>query len=361
MGRRAGERETGLRCKHPLMGEVQVATTIWRGHLAFGLVTFPVRLYRAARAEKVSFRRLYRPAESRTTEESLPAKGRETEFELPDLEPPRRGHGRRSPEPPPPPTPSEPAPVFRTHNAVVAPEAPRVEHPSTGEPAGYNEPVSRSELVKGYEYEKGKYVVLEDEELRSAAPETSKEMVVVEFVHMSEIDPIYLETSYFVAPDGPGERPYTLMFEALRETGYVGLAQLAMHDREHVVILRPARTGIIAHTMFYADEVRLNEEYRTDPSQVAPRELDLAKRLIETMVVSFEPQKFKDTYRERVQQMIEAKIEGHRVAEEPRAAKRQAAVVDILAALQKSLDVAKKPAAAAASTGPRKPRSKRAG
>ncbi len=295
-----------------------MASTVWRGHLAFGLVSFPVRLYRAARAEKVSFRRLRRTA---------------------------------APPPPPPEDEEEETPVVqapvveRTHNTITSTDN--------------EQPVTREELVKGYEYGKGQYVVLEDEELRRVTPSTSREMQIVDFVNLSEIDPIFYETSYYVVPGEAGERPYLLLFEALRGTGYAGLAQLAMHRREHIVVLRPGRTGLIAHTMFYPDEVRSTEEYRTDSGNANPRELDLAKRLIEAMVTPFDPAKFRDTYREQVQQMIAEKIEGQRVARAPEAVRRPAQVIDIMQALQESLRSAKKPAGTAAAA--RKPRTKRAG
>jgi DNA end-binding protein Ku len=319
-----------------------MASTVWRGHLAFGLVSFPVRLHRAARAEKISFRRLYRP--------DAPAVSPAAEdVEEPAPPPKRRGNAKpHLLEPPPAPAAPAPEPeVFRTRNAIVADAA-----------ATEDEPVTSERLVKGYEYEKGQYVVIEEDELRNLRPTTSKEMQIVEFVNLAEIDPIFLETSYYVTPDGPGERPYTLLFQALRETGYVGLGQMAMHSREHVVVLRPARTGIVAHTMFYPDEVRHNDEFRTDTSSINPKELDLAKRLIENMVMPFEPEKFRDTYREQVQQMIEKKIAGRQVSRAPASAPRTAAVIDIMEALQNSLNLAKKPAATA--TPARKPKTRRA-
>ena len=326
-----------------------MASTVWRGHLAFGLVSFPVRLFRAARAEKVSLRRLYRPA----------AKEAEPDFELEsEPEPPPKpvAQSQRRPievTPPPVPQRSEevrpaaPTPVFQTHNKVTA---------NTED----QEPIGRDQLVKGYEFDKGQYVVLEEEELKSITPQTSKEMQIVEFVHLAEIDPIFFETSYYLAPDEAGERPYALLLKALKETGYVGLGQLAMHRREHVVVIRAGSTGMIAHTMFYPDEVRRDQEYRADDAAPVQRELDLAKKLIETMVVPFEPEKFRDTYRDRLQEMIASKVEGHRVASEPVAQKKSAAVLDIMQALQESLKIAKKPPTAAPPVA-RKGRAKRAG
>lgn len=302
-----------------------MATTVWRGHLAFGLVSFPVRLYRAARAEKVSLRRLYRPAakEKREPEReavSIPvparvaALTRQAPAEMERTEPAGR-------------------PVFRTHNTITSPTV--------------EEPVKREELVKGFEYEKGRYVVLEDEELKSIRPETSQEMQIVEFVNLNEIDPIYFETSYYVAPDEAGARPYALLTAALKESGHVGVAQLAMHNREHIVLLRPGEMGLVAHTMFYPDEVRRDSEYRPDTSNLNPRELELAKKLIDAMMTPFEPGKFRDTYRDRLRQTIEAKMEGGRVWHEPEAAPKTGRVIDIMQALQESLNMTRKPAASA--------------
>lgn len=317
-----------------------MASTVWRGHLAFGLVSFPVRLYRAARAEKVGFRRLYRPAAPEP-----PVLAERPAVVEPAPEPARRELKRKLEAPPPEPAPQTPPPeVFRTRNTITADREDR--------------PVERDRLVKGYEYDKGQYVVVENEELDKLRPETSRQMEIVEFVRMREIDPIYLETSYYVVPDEVGERPYSLLYAAMRDTGFVGLAQLAMHNREHVVILRTGQAGMIAHTMFYPDEVRRTEEFRVGTSNLNPRELDLAKRLIETMIVPFEPGKFRDSYRERLQELIEAKIAGRQVTRTVAAAPT-APVIDIMQALQQSLNAVKKPAAPA--EPPKKPKTRKAG
>jgi DNA end-binding protein Ku len=322
-----------------------MATTVWRGHLAFGLVTFPIRLYRAARAQKISFRRLYRPAQPpqiATAAEPAP------ERHAPSGPQARPSDAARRAAPPPGPLRSpapEPEPVFRTRNEIVS--------------AAGGERVSRDRVAHGFEYEKGRYVVLDDEEIRNITPQTSREMQVLEFVRFSEIDPIYFETSYYVAPDEPGERPYALLYQALRETGFAGLAQLAMHRREHIVVVRPGQSGLIAHAMYYPDEIRSADEFPADRSQINPRELQLAKKLIETLAAPFEPQKFRDAFRERLRQMIEARIEGRQIAEERARTRRSAAVVDIMQALENSLKAARKPAAEVAEE--RKGRTKRAG
>lgn len=325
-----------------------MASTVWKGHLTFGLVSIPVRLFRAARAEKIGLHQLYR-APRRETPEAVET-SRPKSGPLPTLQPVRvpgetraAVAGRRAPEP----EPEAEAPVTRIRHAAISPED--------------NTPLARTDVVKGYEYSKDQYVVLDEEDLKKITPSTASEMQIVEFVRFAEIDPIYLETSYYMSPDDAGEKAYALLYDGMRETGYAAVAQVAMHRREHIMILRPGRTGIVTHTMYYPDEVRTTQEFRTDTSLVTPKELELARMLIETLAAPFDPAKFKDTYRERLRELIEAKVAGREVAqvEAPRAAK----VVDIVDALQRSLAAAhgaaeaeRKPAAA---TRPTKKRATR--
>ena len=256
-----------------------MASSVWKGHLTFGLVSFPVRLFSAARGETVSFNMLHKADHSRIKQ-------------------------------------------------VIYCQA-------------EDKPVPRSELVKGYEYEKDRYVEIDDEEIKKVAPKTAKVMEILEFVKADEVDPIYLESSYYMGPDEGGEKPYALLFEALRETKYYGIAKIAMHNREHIVILRPGSKGVLLHTMYYTDEIRQVEEFRTDTSQVKEKELALAKMLIESLIANFEPEKYTDTYRANLQQMIQAKLEGHKVVETP--TPHIAPVIDIMEALKKSLAEQKKP------------------
>ena len=198
--------------------------------------------------------------------------------------------------------------------------------------------------MKGYEFEPDRYVVVGQEDIEKIAPKTSTEMQIVEFVKLSEIDPIYLETSYYVSPEGAGEKPYSLLFEALRESGYVALAEFAMHRRQHAVVIRPGSTGIIAHTMYYADEIRKTDEFRTDVGLANKKERDLAKTLIEAMAAPFEPEKFKDTFREKLGEMIAAKLKGKEVST-AQALPKAPPTVDIIQALQESLAARRKPVA----------------
>jgi DNA end-binding protein Ku len=204
-----------------------------------------------------------------------------------------------------------------------------------------DQPIERSEIVKGYEYEKDHYVVVDEEDIKKVAPKTAKVMEILEFVKADEVDPIFLESSYYIAPEEGGEKPYALLFEAMRKSNYYAIAKIAMHNREHVLILRPGSKGILLHTMYYVDEIRQVDEFRTNTDLVKPKELELANMLIENLAGKFEPEKYHDTYRDNLMKMIEAKIEGRKVVETP--APHVAPVIDIMEALKKSLAEKKKP------------------
>jgi DNA end-binding protein Ku len=195
--------------------------------------------------------------------------------------------------------------------------------------------VARDELVRGYEYRKGKYVVLTSEEIKKATPPSAKVMEIMEFVKGEEIDPIYFESSYYVAPDENGKKPYALLLEALQQSGFDALAKVTMHRREHVVILRPSQRGIMLHTMYYADEIRNVAEFQPHKNLVNEKELKLARTLIASLEADFRPEKYKDTYRENLKKLIAAKSKGKEIKAAPEAKPEK--VVDIMEALQKSL------------------------
>ena len=262
-----------------------MASTVWKGHLTFGLVSLPVKLFSAARSESVSFNQLHAHDHSRVKQ-------------------------------------------------VLYCQA-------------EDKPVTRNELVKGYEYEKDKYVVVDEEDLKKAQPASAKTMEVLEFVKADEVDAVYFESSYYMAPDDAGEKPYALFFEALKKSQYIAIAKLTMHNREHIVMLRPGKRGLLLHTMYYEDEIRKVEEFRTDTSLVKEKELDLAMTLIESLSAEFEPEKYKDTYRENVMALINAKVEGREIVQAAQA-QQLAPVIDIMEALKASL--AKKPVKSTAAT-----------
>ena len=272
-----------------------MATPVWKGHLSFGLVSIPVKLYRAARPDKVEFRQVHEATGSRVRQALY------CEPQQPATATQRGAQG---------------AIPFRSPAQPVE--------------------VSRGELAKGYEYERGRYLVLSREEIESITPPTAYQMQILEFVKLAEVDPIYFETSYYVAPDRAGERAYALLLRALGASGLVGIAQVAMHRREHVVVLRPGRTGIILHTMFYEPEIRREDECRPDLSQVLEKELELALLLVNSLAAPFEAAKYRDSYREKLNALIAAKLEG-KAPVEPEVPST-ASVVNILDALKRSLE-----------------------
>ncbi|MFN0103275.1 MAG: Ku protein [Bryobacteraceae bacterium] len=180
-----------------------------------------------------------------------------------------------------------------------------------------------------------RYVVIDPKELAAIKPKSAKVMEILEFVNAADVDPIYLDTSYYVLPDEGGEKPYTLLYIAMQNTNFYALAKVTMHQREHTVLIRCGARGLVLHTMFYADELRQEQAFRSEPKLVAQKELTLAKSLIGHLSSKFEPEKYQDTYRSQLEQFIQAKIKGKKIVMTP--AKTVAPVIDIMEALQKSL------------------------
>ena len=202
---------------------------------------------------------------------------------------------------------------------------------------------SAAEIVKGYEYRKGEYVIIEPDEIKKIEPKTSKAMEILEFVKASEVDPIYFESSYFVTPEEAGRRPYALLCKALEESEYVAIAKLTMHNREYTVFLRPYKGGMMLHTMYYKDEVRDLDNFCRPEVELKDDEVKVAHQLIEALSGEFEPEKYKDTFEENLKTLIKARLEGEEVTtiEKPR---KPAPVVDLMAALKESLaQMPKKP------------------
>jgi DNA end-binding protein Ku len=202
--------------------------------------------------------------------------------------------------------------------------------------------VARDELVKGYEYEKDRYVVLNETDLTRAEPRTARVMEVLEFVPGAEVDPVYLDASYYVLPEAAGVRPYTLLLAAMRHRGMVALAQWTAHNREHLVLLRSGPCGLILHTLYYHAEVRALDEFRTDTSQIQKRELELATLLVDSLAAAFEPAKYRDRYRENLCALLDAKIRGQEVVAGT-AEPGLPPTMDILEALKASLANTRKP------------------
>jgi DNA end-binding protein Ku len=171
-------------------------------------------------------------------------------------------------------------------------------------------------------------------------------MEILEFVKLSEMDPLYFDSSYYVSPEDAGVKAYQLLMKAMEESGYGAIAKLTMHQREHIVIVRPGTRGMTLHTMFYSNEIRAAESVPTDKVEVKDQEKKLAQQLIESLAAPFEPQKYRDEYQENLRAMISAKLQGQQVTEV--AQPHLAPVIDLMEALKKSLAEKQAPAAAAA-------------
>jgi len=315
----------------------------WKGRIAFGMVSIPVRLYKAARRERIRFHHVYQPEPADEAEE----------VEAPP-ERPSRGNGPRLVAPvDPTPVEPDPPPVARVHTMPMSMPV---------EPDAAPEPVRKQDILKAFEIEKDRYVTFQPREIAALRPKTSNELGITEFVRMAEIDPVFFDVSYYVEPDSGAEKPYALLFSALVDSGYAALGTLAMHGREHVAVIRPGRRGLILHTIFYAKEVRSEGEYAADASLVGAKEKELAGMLVKALAAPFEPEKLKDTHEERLRALIESRAATAAPVLGTDAPRKAASPTDIMEALRKSLAAARKPAASETRTPPaqtaRRPRKK---
>jgi DNA end-binding protein Ku len=249
-------------------------SSVWSGYLTFGLISMPVKLFSGARGSRVSFHMLHRDDNVRIKQQ------------------------------------------------LFCPQDERV--------------VERSEIVKGYEYRKGEYVIVEPDEIKKIEPKTAKAMEILEFVKSDDVDPIYFESSYYLMAEEAGRRPYALLARAMEDTGHVAIAKLTMHNREYTVILRPYENGLMLHTMYYQDEIKQVESFGKQDIELKEAEVKVAHQLIEALEAKFEPEKYHDTFEENVKKLIQAHLEGKEVAAVPKPHK-PAPVTDLMAALKQSL------------------------
>ncbi|WP_193063019.1 Ku protein [Oceanobacillus oncorhynchi] len=207
-----------------------------------------------------------------------------------------------------------------------------------------DEDVKNEDIVKAYEYASNKFVVLDEEELEALKKEQEDKAVeIVDFVQLEEIDPIYFEKSYYLSPNEGGSKAYALLREALTDTGKIGIAKMMIRSKEQLAVIRVYKDSIVVETIHYPDEVRAVGDVPNVPSQesVGKKELDTAKMLIEQLTTEFEPEKYKDDYRTALMELIEAKKNNKEIeiGGEPKA--KPDNVVNLMDALQESLDKAK--------------------
>ena len=276
-----------------------MARAIWTGAISFGLVNVPVKLYSATSPKSVRFHQLSSKTGARIKQKRVDS--------------------------------------------------------STGEEVPFEE------IVKGYELTPDKYVVIEPAELDALDPKATKTIDIEDFVDLEEIDPIYYDHSYYVAPTPGGAKPYRLLLDAMREAGKVGIGRFVLRSKQQLVALRPTGNVLTLSTMLFGDEVlspdRLDELDAVSESQASERELAMAQQLIDSLSSDFDPAKYSDDYRERVIALIERKAAGEEIAIQPEAEEPEAAP-DLMAALEASLAAVggEKPAPAAEKKQPARKR-----
>jgi DNA end-binding protein Ku len=270
---------------------------IWTGAISFGLVTVPVRLYSAVNRKSVRFHQL----SSKTG--------------------------------------------VRVAQKRVDPQS--------------DEEVPYEAIVKGYELAPDRYVVIEPEELDALQPEKTRTIDIEDFVELSQIDPIFYDHPYYLAPGPGGAKPYRLLMEAMRETGKVAIARVVIRNKEQLVAIRPMGDALEMATMLFADEVlpadRLEELREVEHVKTNKRELEIAEQLVGSLAGEFHPEKYKDTYREQVLELIERKAQGEHIAVQPPPEEKQAPAPDLMSALKASLEAVQAQSPAPAGNGAGKP------
>ena len=200
-----------------------------------------------------------------------------------------------------------------------------------------NKEVEWKDIVKGYEVEKGKYVVITDEDFKKASPEKTNTVEILQFVDEKEIDTIYFEKPYYMVPDKGAAKPYTLLLKALEKAKKVAVATCVLRNREHIFSIKPLQGEVLLlEQLRYATEINEIPDVKNTSVKISPQEINLALKLIEQLTDEFKPETFKDTYTETMMKLIEAKAQGKKIAA-PTAEKKTAAVKDLMSVLKESL------------------------
>jgi DNA end-binding protein Ku len=258
-----------------------MARAIWSGAISFGLVNVPVRLFTATESKTVRFH----------------------QFD--------KNSGQR------------------VRNLRVTEDS--------GEEVAYDD------IVKGYELEKGRFVIVEPEELEAVEPGPSRSIEIEDFVDLHEVDPIYFGSTYYLSPgEGGAEKPYALLKAAMEESGKIAIARFVMRGKQHLAAIRPSGPVLVLSTMYFPDEVRAPDVVGDVPetAEVSPRERTAAVQLVESLTSEWEPERYQDTYRERVLDLVHRKAEGEEIVDE-RPAAQEGTVVDLMAALEASVRAAR--------------------
>ena len=256
-----------------------MARAIWKGSISFGLVNIPIALYPATRREELKFRLLRKS----------------------DLSP--------------------------------------VNYKRVAEKDGKE--IAWDQIVKGYEYEKGKYVVLKDEDFQRVDLEATQTVDIQDFVDQEEIDPMFFYKPYYLEPQKGGDKAYVLLRDALKDSGKVGIAKVVIKTRQHLAGVKPEDGALVLELMHFADELAdTGKLHVPKKTEVGKREMNMAKSLIDSMSAKWNPEKYKDDYREALMEVIEEKVEagGKEIEEKPKKAPKPTKVIDLVSVLQKSLE-----------------------
>lgn len=267
-----------------------MASTVWKGYISFGLISVPIRLYVAAREHHISFNQIHSVCGTRIRQQ------------------------------------------------LFCPHCERV--------------VERSEIAKGYPIDKENFVTVTSEELHALEAASSETMEILQFVNLPDVDPLYYQTSYFSVAEDPGRRAYSLIRKGMQDLNVGAIAKITLHQREQIVMIRPFEKGLVLHTLYYPEEIRAVAEYDNQPEvDVQKAEIDLAEQFMKQLTAEFQPEKFKDEYEVRVEQLLESK-QGQGAAPAKQTKKKLAPVIDLMEALRQSM--AHPPAVAEAEEPPKK-------
>jgi DNA end-binding protein Ku len=218
-----------------------------------------------------------------------------------------------------------------------------------------NVTVERDDRVRGYEFAKGEYVQLTEAELESLETESSNNIELKEFIPLPKIDPVYFESAYYLGVGEGGEKPYRLMVDALVKSKRAAIAQLVTRAKEQLVLIRPYEDGLIMHSLFYANEVRNFADIgKAESVKLTDDEIELGAHLIESMSDDFEPENYRDEYRERVQAMLDEKSKGREITVAAPEASRHGQIIDLMQALKQSIEEVRPKAKAIPAKGKRK-------
>jgi DNA end-binding protein Ku len=274
--------------------------SVWKGSLSFGLVSIPVELRSAVREDHVSFRLLYKKDLTPVKYERFSAKG--------------------------------------------------------------EGPLAWDDIVKGFEFEKGQYVVLTDQDFKEAALGKSASIEILDFVEQNEIDPRYFETPYYLTPTKGGEKPYALLRAAIRNTNVVGIGKIVMRNTQHLVGIKASGEALMLEIMRFANElVETDELHFAKGADVRPQELHMAEQLVHNLAADFDPDKYTDEYRANLMKIIHAKMSGKKVKgmRTTAASTQDDKVIDLMSRLRESLAEGKKKPARTARTRKKTPARRR--